>query len=142
MNSPSDASWGRIRLEAFDHQFASSSIPQPTVATPGLLFPPPETTPIVRVVAVDGVAVPENPLGVFTPADISINKFEEVTIDIEARNIPLGTVVQLTMFSETKGEVEFDSEPLAGTFENSTATATVTIPPGFSRFTVKADWGQ
>ena len=62
-------SWGRIRIEAFDIQYSGSHSPSANLATPGILFPPPATTPSVRVVAVDGIPVPDNPLGSYTPAD-------------------------------------------------------------------------
>ena len=54
--------------------------------------------------------------------------------------VPLGTVVHLVLTSENRDRVEVDSTPLAGTLEASTATASLTIPPGFSRFTVQASW--
>ena len=58
----------------------------------------------------------------------------------EAKNIPFGTVVQLTLTPETGLAVTVSSTPLAGTLALSSATATVTIPHGFSRFRVRAEW--
>ena len=78
--------------------------------------------------------------GSFEPADLSINQNGTATLQIEAENVPVGTLVDLTMVNETNGVVNFQSEPLAGAFESSTATATVTIPHGFSRFTIQASF--
>ena len=143
-----DGSFGRIRNEIFDNLFTGTIIPGPINATPTLVFP--LSGPSVRVVRLSGLSVPPNasasidlplnPIGSFTPADVVIDEDNNVTFEIEASNIPLGTVVNLTLRNETEGEINFSSTPLAGTEENSTATATTSIPHGFSRFTIEANW--
>lgn len=143
-----DGSFGRIRNEFFDNLFTGTIIPGPINATPALVFP--LSGPSVRVVRLSGLSVPPNtsvsidlplnPTGSFTPADVVIDEGESVTFEIEASNIPLGTVVNLTLRNETEGEISFSSTPLGGTEANSTATATTSIPHGFSRFTIEANW--
>jgi len=139
-NSPSSrGSDGRIRIEAFQHEFVGSDQPEARFVTPGIIFPT-AANPIVRVVRVNGVSVPANPFGSFNPADLQINANSDVTIEIEASNIPLGTMVDLTIWSESNGSVTLQSTPLAGTFENSTATATYNFPHGFAWVSTQASW--
>jgi len=72
--------------------------------------------------------------------DVTLDNVSAVTIEIEAQNIPVGTVVELTITPETGAQLLVDSTPLAGTPEFSTASAEVTLPHGFSRFFVQANW--
>ena len=72
--------------------------------------------------------------------DVAINKSTAVTVQIAASNIPPGTVVKLHVFSENGADQIIDSLPLAGTPATSTATASVVLPPGFSRGFVRATW--
>jgi len=132
-------SYGRIRLEAFQQRFTGTVQPPPLLVTPGFVFPP-ANAPSVKVVRVAGVAVPAAPTGSFLNPDVTLSGVASATLDIEGRKIPPGTVVQLTLTPETGSAVTVSSSPLAGTLDLSTATATVTIPSGFSRFTVQATW--
>ena len=84
--------------------------------------------------------MPVVPSGSFTTLDTTINTASPSTVNIEARYIPPGTVVKLHVFSENGLDQIIDSTPLAGTLELSTATATVTIPSGFSRMFVRSTW--
>jgi hypothetical protein len=63
-----------------------------------------------------------------------------VDFEIEARNVPVGAVVNLRLINENEGLLEFDSQPLAGTDELSTATATTVVLAGFSRITAEASF--
>jgi hypothetical protein len=131
---------GRIRLEAFQHLFPSNRTgPTANFVTPGIIFPP-ASTPSIRVVRVAGVAVPENSTGSFFMPDVTLDNVAAVVVEIEARNVPLGTVVQLTITPETGSQQMVVSSPLAGTEALSNATATVTLTHGFSRFSVQANW--
>lgn len=130
---------GRIRLEAFQHQFDRIIDPPPSIATPGPVFPP-ASAPSVRIVSIGGVAVPANPNASFISPDVTLDDAATVTIQLAGSKVPVGTVVHLTLTPETGAIQTVDSTPLAGTFESSTATATVTIPHGFSRFSVQASW--
>ena len=92
-----------------------------------------------------GLAAPDRPTGSFSNPDVIINQSDTVVLTIEARNVPLGTVedptvVTLLVFPEALGDVAVETTPLAGTFELSTASASVAFPHGFSRFTVRALW--
>lgn len=139
-NETYEGSAGRIRLEAFNHSYTGSSdAGQIRMVTPGNVFPP-DNSPELRVVSVAGTAVPASSRASFDPADLTINQSGVAELVIAAKNVPPGTVVNLTMVNETGGVVNFNSEPLAGTLDASTAKASVTIPHGFSRFTVQASF--
>ncbi len=73
--------------------------------------------------------------------DVAINNVSPVEVLIEARNIPVGTVVQLHLWNEIGTRQIVDSAPLTGTDALSTATATATFPFGFSRGFVRATFG-
>jgi len=133
-------SHGRIRLEAFQSNVTGSFItPPPHIVSPGIVFLP-DTAPSVRVVRVAGVDVPENSTGSFFMPDVTIDNVAAAIIEIEARNVPLGTVVQLSIFSETGLRQVVESTPFESTEARSNATAVVTLPHGFSRFYVQANW--
>ncbi len=138
ISSSGDGSIGRVRLESFYTSFNGIVNPV-TFSTPGLVFLPADATPI-RVVSIGGDPVPATTTGSFRPADVTINKAGEVDIEIEAKNVPVGTVVNLNLWNETVGNIKVDSTPLTGEFEKSTATAKATIPHGFSRFLIEAKW--
>lgn len=125
----SRGSVGFIRAEAFDlTQFTpanndfSRGLPSPAIL-PNL--------PSLRIAAVGGVTAPLNPVASLTanpdivvPTTVS----NPVTVSIQASNIPLGTVVQVTQITDANTQATVNSTPLAGTIANSTATASVTLP--------------
>lgn len=133
---------GRIRLEAFDRNIDGATIsPAPLLAIPGVPFLP-DKFPTVRVTTVGGVPVPDDPSASKVDVDVVINSDLPVTLEIEAHFIPPGTVVNLAIYPENSSFQTVDSTPLEGTFEESSATASVQVPFGTSRFTVEASWGQ
>ncbi len=136
---------GIVRLEAFQQSFSGTlAAGQVYKATPVNTFLPSNLTPppTVRVVRVGGVEVNPTPTGSFQIPDVTINSSSNVTVDIEAQFVPLGTVVNLKVSSENFADRSATSTPLQGTLEASTATATITFPPGFSQGYVKATWTQ
>jgi len=138
---------GRIRIEAFDRDLGSATIsPIPRVAAPLDVFLPPNGPTTLRVTSVtdvNGTQIVPNPPGAsFALPDVTIDDGSPVTVEVEARNIPVGTIVQLHLFSEATGVQVVDFQPLAGTDALSTASTTVTIPSGFSRAFVRATWSQ
>ena len=133
----SKGSAGRIRVEAYDLAFTGSYNPTPSRGSPYKVF---TDRSIVKVATVDGVAVPTTPNGSFQFPDVTITNSQPVTVGIVAHNIPVGTLVKLYVVSENGGDQVIDSTPLAGTLDNSTASASVTLPPGFSRGFVDAKW--
>ena len=72
--------------------------------------------------------------------DMTINKSTPVTLAIQAKNIPLGTQINVSLFSESGEDQLLTSTPLSGTVAASVAEASGTLPPGFSRVFVRASW--
>ena len=134
---------GRARIEALTLGFQNGTVTPSTsasYASPGIIFPP-ANAPTVRVTSIDAQPVPDQTTGSFENPDVTINTTTAVTLDIEATNIPVGTVVTLTLRSESGTTVTVVSSALAGSLGMSTATAgPVTLPHGFTRILVTASW--
>ncbi|MGI8743083.1 MAG: hypothetical protein ACR2NN_11050 [Bryobacteraceae bacterium] len=133
---------GVVRIEAFQIGAINASGNYYT-ATPFGLFLSPSGIPAVRVVSVGGNPVNTSPTGTFTVPDVTVNSNAPLPVAIQATNVPLGTVVTLVIFSENgPDQTNIQSTPLAGTLASSTATASVTLPSGFSKGFVKATFIQ
>jgi hypothetical protein len=126
---------GFVRIEAFN--FSSFT---PTVPTNSVTFalPNPVTvpnSPTLRIASVAGVAAPVTPLGSLAGVpDIVVPSTtgNPVTVEIEATNIPLGTVVQVTLIPVNGARVTAQCGPLAGTQAASTTNANVSLVSGMS----------
>lgn len=134
--------FGRIRLEAFRYESlpATNGSFRAVTLSPQAIFLPAHGVQSVRVSTVDGVAVPVDAGGSFLLPDVTINKSTPVVMTLQAANIPLGTVVNLRIFSEGGADQILSSTPLTGTLANSVADASGILPPGFSRCFVHATW--
>ncbi len=130
---------GWIRIDSTTNTFTGTVTPTPTL---GPLFnsPLPSAVPIVTIVSINGVAVPAVPTGSFTMPDVTINSGVAVPVSLAATNIPLGTVLTLSISSETGADQVVSSSALAGTVASSTATASILWPLGVSRIYVRASW--
>ncbi|MCI0439734.1 MAG: hypothetical protein L0177_11485 [Chloroflexi bacterium] len=99
--------------------------------------------PSVRVVNIGGAAVPPDPTGDFLTPDVEIDsQGGPVVFQLEANNIPPGTFITLRIGSEDEPGLQqtAQSTPLVGSFQESTATATATLPRGFTQIYVTASW--
>jgi hypothetical protein len=134
------ASAGRIRLEAFQQSFAGSiSCGCGVISTPNSVALPASAPSSLTVTSINGISINANP---FSFPDATINSSVPVTVNIQARYIPTGTVPNLTVFSESGPDQVITCTPLVGSLQSSTSTATVTFPSGGSRGFVKATWTQ
>ena len=140
-NNCKGASTGVIRIEGFQIGAISASGNLYT-ATPYGLFLSPASLPSIKVVSVGGNPVASSPTGTFTLPDVTVNSNGPLAVAIQAANVPVGTVVTLQIFSENGPDQTILSTPLAGTLAASTATASVTLPSGFSKGFVKASFTQ
>ena len=129
---------GSVRLEAFQHRSAFTIRGIHTNSAPVDTFLPPPRS--LRVVSIAGKPAPANPSGSFEAPDVVINSGSAVPVEIEAHYIPVGTVVKLHLLSLDAADQVVETSPLLGTLESSTATATVTFPPGFTRGYARAVW--
>ena len=132
---------GVIRVEAFQIGPINATGTLYT-ATPFGLFLSPAGIPSLRVVSVGGIPVATSPTGTFTIPDVTVNSNLPLPVVIAATNVTVGTIVTLTIFSENGPDLTIQSTPLAGALAASTATANVTLPPGFSKGFVKATFIQ
>jgi hypothetical protein len=89
-------------------------------------------TPTLKIVSVGGINAPANPVGSSSSVnpDITVPTSvpNPVTINIQATNMPVGTVVQVRLTPESGTPTLVSSSPLSGSTSSSTATASVTLP--------------
>jgi hypothetical protein len=131
---------GRVRLEAFSHEQGYPITGNWTKGSPLNSFAPTTPPPFIQVTGIAGQAVRPDPTGSFDTADVTINASGAVEITIQARYVRVGTVPKVTLFSLEGNDQVLDGSPLVGTLEQSTSTLMATIPPGFSRGSVRAVW--
>jgi hypothetical protein len=126
---------GYVRVEAFtfssfnpvisptgQQSFSSFGLPSSVILS---------NAPTLKIASVAGIAAPAMPAGSFhAPADIVVpsSQTNPVTAALQATNIPLGTIVQVTLTPEIGAFTNVQSTPLAGTVAASTATASINLP--------------
>lgn len=127
---------GYIRIEAYDYSgFAGSSTPTNIIS---FAFPHPITSPnspSLRIASVGGVTAPSTPFGSLQGVpDVIVpsSQTNPMTVALEASNLPLGTIIQVSMTPSRGSKTTVSSTGLAGTESASTATASVTLPGGIS----------
>lgn len=135
---------GVLRVEAFNAATTTYNLPVGSFyrATPNGLYLTPLLNPSLRVVSVGGVPVATSPTGTFTVPDVTVNSSAPLPVAIEASNVPIGTIVTLTIFTENAPDQIIQSTPLAGSVALSTASAAVTLPTGFSKGFLRATFTQ
>jgi len=132
---------GRVRLEAYELAVSgviTAGTSRSVTLTPTTSILPTTAAPSMRVTRIAGQPVPANPLGNFAMPDLTFDEAAEVTVEIEARNVPLGTIANVAVANETDALLTVETTPLAGTVELSTATAQVRFPNGFTRIFASA----
>jgi hypothetical protein len=81
------------------------------------------------------------PNGSFTVPDVLLNSNSPLTVNIQASNVPLGTVPIVYFSTQNFPDQNIAANAgLAGTLATSTTTATVTLSPGYSIGYVIATW--
>jgi hypothetical protein len=132
---------GFVRVEAFNFSGFTPSVPTNSVT---FALPNPVTIPngpTLRIASVAGIAAPATPLGSLAGVpDILVpsTTANPVTVAIEAANIPLGTIVQVTLIPLNGARVSAQSGPLAGAQTASTATASLALTSGMSVLSASA----
>ena len=140
-NGANPAAGGHVRIETALNTFSGSI----TGAGGGsfLSFPTaavPANQPVLRVTAIAGTSAPANPSASLTAPDITFGSAIDapVTVAVAASNVPLGTVVNVRVVPATGQPTTATTTGLSGTVSNSTATASVTLPPGAGVLTASA----
>jgi hypothetical protein len=132
---------GFVRVEAFNFSAFTPNVPTNSVT---FALPNPVTmpnAPALRIASVAGVVAPAAPLGSLAGVpDIVLpsTTANPVSVAIEAANIPVGTVVQVTLIPINGARSTAQSGPLAGTQTASTSTASLSLAPGMSVLTASA----
>ena len=127
---------GYIRIEAFDFNgFVGSSTPTNIIsfALPHPVTSP--TSPTLRIASIGGVNAPSTPLGTLQGVpDVIVpsSQTNPVTVALEGSNLPLGTIIQVTLTPSKGARTTVQSTGLAGTEAASTATASINLPGGIS----------
>ena len=127
---------GYIRIEAFDFNgFVGTSTPTNIIS---FALPHPVTAPnapSLRIASIGGVNAPSSPLGTLQGVpDVIVPSTQSnpVTVALEASNLPLGTIIQVTLTPTKGARTTVQSTGLAGTEAASTATASINLPGGIS----------
>jgi hypothetical protein len=134
---------GHVRIETALNTFAGTI--SGAAAGSFLSFPTapvPSTQPSLRITSVGGTAAPANPSASLVVPDITFTAPIEapVTVDVGASNVPLGTTVSIRVVPATGQPTTATTSGLVGTVANSTASASVTLPPGAGVVTASASF--
>jgi len=129
---------GRTRIEANLIQYAGLAAPSPTFGTPVFIFPP-CNAPALRIIRIDDKFMPLDPRAAIDTIEIGVGN-REVVLTVEARNVPLGALVQAKIKSEIGEALSFLSPPLRGTRGVSTTTIEVQLPQRRSEIFLSTTW--
>lgn len=132
---------GRTRVEA-NSLAATLNIQPNTIAVPPGAAPvlwPPDNAPKVRVVSVDSVPSPSDPVAPLrSSADIGIQNSGQVNILVEATNFPIEGQVQVRV-SPKYGNFEWKTATrLSGNYANSQWRVQMVLPSGFTTLQARA----
>ena len=127
---------GYVRIEAFDFtSFTGTSTPSNIIS---FALPHPVTSPnspSLRIASIGGVNAPSAPVGSLQGVpDVIVpsSQTNPVTVALEGANLPLGTIIQVTLTPSKGARTTVQSTGLAGTEAASTATASINLPGGIS----------
>ena len=126
---------GYARLEAYNFTNVTlspvNSVGVITTGSPGSVSS--ANVPQLQIVSVAGINAPPSPVGsLHAPPDITVKNTvaNPVTVALAGKNIPVGTVVTVSLTPQTGTVTAVQSSALAGTTAASTATASVSLPDG------------
>lgn len=133
---------GFVRVEAFDYSALTTSTSPTGIIS--FALPHPVTisnAPSLRIASVGGIGSPTSPTGSLQGVpDIVVptSQANPVTVALEGANLPVGTIVQVTLTPSRGNRTSVQSSPLAGTDAASTASASLTLPTGISVISASA----
>jgi len=130
---------GYIRIEAFDSSGLNlNATPVLSLGLPQSAIPP--DAPSLRIASVAGIEPVSTAGSLQGVPDILLpsSQANPVAVAIEAANIPVGSIVDVTVTPDAGARTTVQSTPLDGAQSASTATASVNIPSaGMSVITAK-----
>jgi len=125
-----------------------AGVPQYTATdppvSPNSVFSPADT-PTLRAIMVDSVLISPDPRAGVQTVDAEVLTDNTVTLQIEATNIAIGTVVDVIVTPAASASFTCQSTPLAGMLSSSTATVQFeppgcqALPPGTSDIVLRAE---
>jgi hypothetical protein len=137
------AAGGHVRIETNLNTYtgnitgagAGSFLAFPTAAVPA-------NQPVLRITSVGGIAAPANPAASLATPDITFpsDVVAPVTLTVAANNVPTGTPVNIRVVPASGQPTTATTSGLTGSFGSSTATASVTLPPGAGVVTASASF--
>jgi hypothetical protein len=137
------AAGGHVRIETNLNTYtgnitgagAGSFLAFPTAAVPA-------NQPVLRITSVGGIAAPANPAASLSTPDITFpsDVVAPVTLTVAANNVPTGTPVNIRVVPASGQPTTATTSGLTGSFGSSTATASVTLPPGAGVVTASASF--
>ena len=128
----------RIEGDASTFNLSLNSATGTIVATPGAVTP--ANTPTLRITSVGDLTVPLTPSGNVNTPDVTFQTppSSPVSVSLAGSNIPPGTTATVRVTPQVGSATEVFSSAFVGSTASSTATASVTIPPGFGAITASA----
>jgi hypothetical protein len=132
---------GRVRIET--PLLATTLITYPeTVAVPPSAPPviwPPANAPTVRIVSIDGIAAPADPMAPMqASADVVIQNNSPVAIVIATTNFPIEGVVQLRIARKFSVSQLLTAAYVSGDLNAATWSVSTTLTDGFSGMQARA----
>ena len=133
---------GFVRVEAFDYSALTTSTSPAGIIS--FALPHPVTVsnaPSLRIASVGGVNAPASPIGSLQGVpDIVVptTTTNPMTVALEGANLPVGTVVQVTLTPSRGNRTSVQSSALTGTEAASTASASLSLPTGVSVISASA----
>lgn len=126
---------GYVRAETYDYSgFNPNTHSLPiNITLPNPVFVP--NSAQLQIASIGGVLVPPTPSGsLFASPDVVLpgSIANPVSVGIQAVNVPLESVVQISVSPRTGSRTSFLSTPLTGSVTASTATASINLPSGMS----------
>ena len=123
---------GIVRIEGNSGTYAGyiDTLRGTVLAAPQSVIP--SDFPTLRITSVGGIAVGANPTGVASTPDVTFATAPSgpVTVNLAASSVPAGTKVDVRASPLVGAATTATSTALTGPVQNSTATASLTIPPG------------
>jgi len=140
-NSNSVASGGFVRFESSFNTFTggiSGSAGGSFISFP--TAPIPAIQPQLRITSINGTAAPSTPGASLIAPDIVFPGAiaTPVTVNVSATNVPLGTTVNVRVAPAIGSPSTATTDALHGSVADSSAQATVTLPPGAGVVTATA----
>lgn len=108
------------------------------------LVAPTTSQPSIMVTSIGGVPVTASPTGSFTVPDVTLKSTSPLTVNIQGTNVQVGTTATVYFTTENFPSQKITSTPLTATNTPgiTTATASVTLNPGWSLGYITATWAQ